>query len=120
MNNINFENSLFVMPLLVGFTFVIAAYLMLKFPPKEINYMYGYRTKNSMKTKERWFFSQIYSSKIMIYCGLSLMLLSVFGLLFKVSVAKGVFISTLCIIISVIVLYIKTEKAIKQNFKNEN
>ncbi len=116
----DFQNSLFFMPLLVGSVFIIAGYLTLKFPPKEVNYLYGYRTKSSMKNKEHWDFAQVYSGKLMIFCGLGLLLLAVFGLLFEISVGKGVFISVLCIIIAVIVLYIKTEKAIKQNFKNEN
>lgn len=116
----NFENTLFFMPLLVGTIFIVAAYIMLKFPPKKINYLYGYRTKSSMKNQEHWHFSQIYSSKLMLYCGFGLIAFSGFGLLFKVSIEKGVLISTVFLFIVTAILFIKTEKAIKQKFKNEN
>ncbi len=34
-------------------------------PPKKINQLYGYRTKRSMKSKEAWDFSQIYSADLL-------------------------------------------------------
>ena len=113
----NFQNALFLMPLLVGTIFAFVGYIMLKFPPKNINYLYGYRTKRSMKTKEIQDFVQVYSSKLMIYCGLGLVTISVFGLLFNVNEEKGVLISTVLIFITVAILIIKTEKKIKQKFK---
>lgn len=112
----NFQNSLFFMSLLVGLIFVIVGFIVFKFPPKNINYLYGYRTKSSMKSKERWNFAQKYSSKLMIYCGLGLIALSISGLVFKVTVVAGVIISITFMFIAVAILLIKTEKAIKQNF----
>lgn len=115
----NFENTLFVMPLLVGVVFLITGFIMLKFPPKKINILYGYRTSSSMKLQKRWDFAQIHSSKLMIYYGLGLALFSVFGLLFDVSEGLGVFISIIMIIATILILLYKTEKAIKQKFTNE-
>lgn len=114
-----FENSLFTMPLMVGIIFIIVGYIMLKFPPKNINMLYGYRTQSSMKTKERWDFAQPYSSILMIYCGVGLALSSVFGLIFHVEEGTGVLISMIILFIAVGILIYKTEKAIKQKFKNE-
>jgi len=115
----DFQNSLFNMPLLVGIIFIITGFIMYKFPPKKINMLYGYRTTSSMKSQKRWDFAQVYSSKLMVYCGFGLSLSSIFGLFFDLSEGKGVFISTLFIIVSVLVLIYKTEKAIKGQFKNE-
>ena len=115
----DFSNSLFMMPLMTGVIFIIAGYIVLKFPPKKINSFYGYRTSSSMKNQERWDFAQVYSSILMIYSGLGLTLLSVFGLLFKLSEGQGVLIGTIMIIIAALVVLYKTEKAINQKFKNE-
>ena len=116
---INLENTLFAMPLMVGSIFIIMGFIMLKFPPKKINALYGYRTLASMKTQERWDFSQIYSSKLMIYCGVGLMILSLLGLIFTTDETKGVIISSVFIFGSVGILLYKTQRAIKQNFSNE-
>lgn len=75
----NFENPLFLLPILVGPIFMIAGIVMLLFPPKKINYLYGYRTKNSMKNIDRWNFAQNYSAKIMIWTGFFFSLTSLIG-----------------------------------------
>jgi len=115
----DFNNTLFAMPLLVGVIFILTGFIMYKFPPKKINMLYGYRTTSSMKNQARWDFAQKYSSKLMIYCGLGLALSSIIGLLFKVSEGKGVFFSTILMIVTILILLYKTEKAIKLKFKDE-
>jgi len=115
----NFQNTLFSMPLMVGLVFVLVAFITLKFPPKKINMLYGYRTKSAMKSQERWNFAQRYSSKLMLYCGFGLIILAVLGLIFNVSEGIGVLISTILMIIAIVILLVKTEKAIKQNFIND-
>ena len=113
------ENSLFFMPLLVGSIFIITGFIMYKFPPKKINSLYGYRTTNSMKTQERWDFSQKYSSVLMLYCGLFLVLISFLGLFFELSKVKEVLMSMILIFLVIFAIIYKTETAIKQKFKNE-
>lgn len=44
-----FENPLFLIPITSGPLFMIAGLVLLKFPPKKINSLYGYRTNSSMK-----------------------------------------------------------------------
>ena len=90
----DFQNTLFSMPLLTGLIFIIIGFIVLKYPPKKINHLYGYRTKNSMKSQQLWNFAQTYSSKLMIYGGLSLAISSIFGLLLSVTTIIGVIIST--------------------------
>ena len=114
------DNSLFFMPLLVGSIFFVMGFIMYKFPPKEINYLYGYRTSNSMKSKERWDFAQVYSAKLMIYCGVFLMIFSGFGLVFHLPISRGVFVSSIAIFVSLGVLIYKTERAITQKFGKED
>jgi uncharacterized membrane protein len=62
----NFTN-LIVGPQLVGFIFFITGIIMMYFPPKKINGLYGYRTSSSMKNQQSWDeanrFSAIYMAK---------------------------------------------------------
>jgi uncharacterized membrane protein len=110
--------NLVVMPFLIGIIFVITAFITLRFPPKKINHLYGYRTGNSIKNQEVWNFSQKYSSIKMIQCGLFLVAFSLLGMIFhpneKVQLIVGVAVS----IMSCLFLLITTEKAIKKNFPN--
>ena len=115
----DFNNSLFGMPFITGLIFIIAGLITYKFPPKKINMLYGYRTSASMKNQKRWDFAQLYSIKLMMLLGFILLLLSLLGFVFKVSIGKGVIIGTLELIIIAIIMFLKTEKAIKQHFNNE-
>ena len=56
--------------------------LYLKRPAKEINWMYGYRTQNAMKSQKNWDFAQKYFGKMCFRLGIGLM---VFVLLFFLS-----------------------------------
>jgi uncharacterized membrane protein len=111
-----FENSLFFMPLLVGTIFSVVGFFMYRFPPKSINYLYGYRTKSSMKSKDCWDFAQKYSAKLMIYYGFGLMFCSVLGLLYSVSEGVGVMIATVELLLVIAILLFKTEKEINKKF----
>lgn len=116
----NYTNPLFIMLLLVGIVFVLAGYIMHKFPPKSINMLYGYRTKSSMKSKERWVFSQGYSSNLMLYLGFDMMMLSILGIFIVFNETTSAIIGLSILFLCVIILVFKTEKAIKQKFSNEN
>jgi uncharacterized membrane protein len=113
------ENTLFI-SFLVGFIFLITALITLKFPPKKINYLYGYRTTASMKNQEVWDFAQRYSGIKMIQAGLFLMLISFVNVFlnFKDEFLSVVF-GMVFIIAAVIYLFVSTEKAIRKNFPND-
>ena len=64
---------------LVGLFFSLAALITMKFPPKKINGIYGYRTSRSMKSQENWDIAQRYSSRLMLKQGL--VMLAIGGML---------------------------------------
>lgn len=117
----NFEHPLLLLSVLIGVIFIIAGFIMLKFPPKKINSLYGYRTKSSMKNKEQWDFSQKYASIIMIYCGIGLLLIGclLYFILGDINPIIGMYIGMVLLFISMGIMLYKTEKAIKQQFKSE-
>lgn len=107
--NLSFDNPLFLIPSSSGVVLMLAGFLMLKFPPKRINGLYGYRTSSSMKSQERWGFSQKFSSTEMIKLGALLTLSSIFGLIFKPDDKIGMFLG-LGLMILVIVFFINTSR----------
>jgi len=99
--------------------FTFAGIIMTKFPPKKINSLYGYRTSNSIKSQERWDYAQIYSGKEMIRSGIILVLLSVLGLTDITGPFPGMIIGIGLMIVSFIMVLIRTEKAINLRFGKE-
>jgi uncharacterized membrane protein len=110
--------NLFFMPFLIGVVFVITGFIMLKFPPKTINHLYGYKTKKSMINQDVWNFSQRYSSLKMVQSGLFMVVFSFLGNLVqpdeKLQIIVGI---TLSILVCIFLFY-STENAIKKNFPN--
>ena len=61
-----FLTPLIAPALIMNFTFLLAGLIMLLFPPKKINGIYGYRTTRSMKNQENWDKAQRFSAIKMI------------------------------------------------------
>jgi len=117
--DITLYNPLFLIPVMTGLIFVILAIIMLKFPPKDINSLYGYRTKNSMQNKERWTFAQKYSAIEMAKLGGILTLSGLMGLFINPDAKTGMFIGLGLMIIMVIILLFRVESAIRKKFNNQ-
>ncbi|MAZ25976.1 MAG: hypothetical protein CL868_02725 [Cytophagaceae bacterium] len=104
---------------LTGVIFVITAMISRRFPPKNINHFYGYRTKASMKNQERWDFAQDFSMVKMKNTGYVMILLAVLFLIFDLDFIGApwqVFFS-ICILLGCCVyLIFTTEKALKEKF----
>ena len=113
------NNPLILIPLSAGIIFIIAGYVMYKFPPKAINSLYGYRTKSSMQSKAHWNFSQHYSSKAMMITGLLLACTSLLGLQFDFGKNTNSIIALSLMILSIIIMFWRVEVAISKKFKNK-
>lgn len=109
------------MVLLIPLVMVLCGRYFIKKAPKNINYLFGYRTELSMKNKETWKFAHGYIGNIWLKWGLVLLPVSVFVLAFVVGKDEDI-IGTLGTIITVVQLVpilasiILTEKALKKNF----
>jgi uncharacterized membrane protein len=114
------KNPGFVILGLCGFIFLISGLIQLKFPPKDTNSLYGYRTKSSTKSKEAWNFAQKYAARISIWVGLIMIVLAIYSLMFPViSNDSQVWVSLAIIFISVGILIFLTEKKLNQNYYNK-
>lgn len=95
------------------FTFLSVIALVYKvFPPKKINYVYGYRTSNSMKNIENWNLANKYSSNLMLMAMLLLLAVSSIFDFFDF-VATNWLIGLL--LLSFAIMIFLTEKKIKQS-----
>ena len=110
------QSPLIAVPFMTGSIFIVAGLITLKFPPKKINWIYGYRTPRSMKNQERWDFAQIYSSRVMIKLGGFLVLFSLLGLAYQPKETISSMIALAAILTSTVLLIVRVEKAIKNHF----
>lgn len=65
---------MFFCNLLIPLTLVAAGWLMWKHCPGEINEVWGYRTKNSMKNMDTWRFANAYCGRLWLRLGLVLLI----------------------------------------------
>lgn len=115
----NFLNPVFLIPIITGPILIVTGWILKKYPPKEINGLYGYRTKNSMSSQERWNFAQDYSAKQMVQLGIILSACSILGLFIEPEEGAGTLIGLGLMIITFIVMLVRTEKALKLQFGKE-
>ncbi|MEZ4777974.1 MAG: SdpI family protein [Flavobacteriaceae bacterium] len=97
--------------------FILVLFFIVKlYPPKKINWWYGYRTNRSMKNEEIWKVTQEYSSKKSIQLAL---LSFLFPPLFYFTFPAYNFLLTVIInsLLIVSVIYF-TEKYLKEQFKD--
>lgn len=110
-----------IMVLLIPLTMIFFGWLLFRKTPKEINYVYGYRTKRSMMNEETWRFANQYFGKVWYLCGLISVPLSVTAI--ALVIGKGTEtvgtiggIITMLQMIPLVGTIIPTEIALKKNF----
>jgi len=113
-----------IMDLLIPFMMIGFGRYFSKRAPKEINMVFGYRTNMSMKNRDTWEFAHRYCGKIWLTCGLILLLLSIFLMIFVIGQNKdtvGVLGGIICVIQLVLLIgsILPTEIALRKNF-NQN
>ena len=81
--------------------FLFAGIILFIFPPKNINLIYGYRTKSSMKNVSNWNKANKYSSKLLIFFGVLLLVLSIF--------IKNTIVILILIAIVIVLIYLLVE-----------
>ncbi|MBL7973978.1 MAG: SdpI family protein [Candidatus Kapabacteria bacterium] len=105
-----------ILPALPGVIFIVTGYITLKFPPKSVNWWYGYRTTNSMRSQEIWEYAQHYSSvEFMRLGGIQ----AILGILVGFTVANEIFpVAYLLVscIACAIAGFIRTESELRNKF----
>jgi uncharacterized membrane protein len=117
MEGIEYQNVIFIILTLVGVLCVALGLFLIKFPPKKINGLYGYRTSRSMQSHQAWHFSQRYSSKILAVIGVIYTVLGLSSLFVpKLDDMVSALISIVVVLSGVFVMFYKTEKQLEKRF----
>ena len=116
-----FRIFMLIVVLLIPLTMLLFGWLFFRRTPKEINYVFGYRTKRSMRNEETWKFANQYLGKVWYLCGLLSAPLSVIAM--AIVFEKGTetmstvgFIITMIQTTPLVGAMISTEIALKKNF----
>ena len=65
--------TIFIIPI----TIILIGYLLFKYPPKNINYLIGYRSVKSMKNDKNWKFANQYCGKLLIKTGILMLIITI-------------------------------------------
>ena len=104
---------------LSGGIFYLAALVFSKFPPKKINYLYGYRTKASMKSQESWNFSQNYTSKKMKYMSLYIFIIGAFLSFLNIELMWSLWLGIIISVLMPVLMILEVEKELKTRYPKE-
>lgn len=110
------DNPVFLIPVLTGLVFVLAGILTLRFPPKKINSLYGYRTPGSMKNQEHWDFAQRTASYQSMRTGAMLALTGSLGFVYHPDERLGALIGIGLLVLAAGTLVMRVESALKKKF----
>ncbi len=115
---------LFIIDLLVPAIMLIAGYFMRKHPPKNINYIIGYRTVRSMRNMDAWQFAQKKTGLIWEKVGLVTLaasaLIQIPFLFFSLETFSIASVVLLLAQLAVLLLSIlPVERALKREFPND-
>jgi uncharacterized membrane protein len=110
-----------LMNILIPIIMIIFGKIFITHPPKNINGLYGYRTKRSMKNKETWDFAHKYLGAIWYKYGFIVLFISLVLMLLLINltddeIAIYALIINLLQLIPLIYPVFVTEKALKDEF----
>ena len=114
------------MNLFVPLLMILFGFLFVKKVPKEINYIFGYRTSMSMKNEDTWSFAHRYCGRLWLITGALMLvgtLVAMCLLIGKSEDTLGGVGAVICIVQTVILIIpiIPTEVALRKKFdKNGN
>ena len=70
---------MFLLNTIPAIAILIVGLLWKRFPPKNINYLYGYRTRRSMKNQQTWDYANKIGPNMIIKTGIFLFFIAVFS-----------------------------------------
>lgn len=111
-------NPIFLFLAITGITFVFLGAILRKYPPKRINHLYGYRTKTSMQSQDRWDHAQVYSANEMIKQGAIMGVLGLsLAIITDMDEITSVVIFVLLLAMCCVALFLRTERSLRKKFK---
>jgi len=98
-----------------GSAFIILGFLMAKYAPGNMDSPFSYRTKSSVKSKERWVFAQKRAMSDLKLFGFGMLIFSIGGMFLPFGNWGWLF-ALITLLIFVAIIYFNIESAIKNAF----
>ena len=105
---------LVLVPVLSGAVFVLAGLALLRWPPRKINALYGYRTRASMVDQRRWDLAQRVSGREFVLWGGLCIPAGALGLVVEVHPLVGVLLAFVPVLGVCALAMLRTERALKR------
>jgi len=112
----NTNSPFFITTILSGLSLVVAGWAMLKYPPKSINAIYGYRTRRSKSSQEAWDFAQPMSARLLMRYGAILTMVSFVGCFVSFGPSVDVSVALALPIAVCMTMWCQTENALANRF----
>lgn len=110
------EWVLFLSATAPGLVLSIFSWIYRTYPPKKINFFYGYRTKRSMRNQATWDFGNRIGAKMMLWAGISSFVIGAIAYFIFPYWAMGI--SMFCLIVALFAGIFWCERQLKVNFDN--
>ncbi len=105
--------------LLAGVIFIVVGMIMKVYPPKKINWFYGYRTNTSRRSQETWDEGNSYSAKTMVVAGIVLAIIGFVFLLIPGITGTDIIIGVAFVLLSALAMIVLTEVHLNKLFDKE-
>ncbi|WP_462250354.1 SdpI family protein [Ekhidna sp.] len=112
------STSFILINLAIGPLLLIISLLIKAFPPRKINWAYGYRTNRSRKSQEAWDESNKYANDLMLWVAIATTIAQIV-LYFVTSPANALLISCVIMTTLLIAIVVVVENYLKNNFDND-
>jgi len=89
------------MSIIVGIFFIVFGFIMIKYPPKSINNVIGYKSPLAMKNQDTWDVSQKHSGFILIIFGVINGIFGIWSIIYPMNI-NNVHVQLLLLLISAI------------------
>lgn len=104
--------------LVIGPLMILIGFIFKTFPPKKINYVYGYRTPMSMKNEHTWKAANEHSADSMIKVGILTTLFQVLAVVLF-GTESALMISCVFLVVALLVSVVLTEKHLREKFDSD-
>jgi uncharacterized membrane protein len=101
--------------LIIGPLFTIIGWLWFRYPPKKINFLYGYRTPQSMKSQAHWTEANRYAARFGIVLGFTTSALQVISYL-MVGALTALKVGAGALLVGIVLMVIATERRLIKLF----
>jgi uncharacterized membrane protein len=108
--------SMILPQLILAAVWLLAGLVMLKYPPKKINPLYGYRTMASMRSIEAWHYAQRLASRKFILTALLLFAVAIAEWIIEVSAPWHALTLIASLILALMYIVSSVEKQLTKRF----